>query len=120
MGPLDTAQEAEGATLETLFLQSLRAINDYFGLDYKIYFWRTQTGADVDFVIYGPRGLHAFEIKRSTQITSTTFKSIKKFQEDYPEAKTYLLYLGKHKEYHGMTTVLPFENSLYELPQLIG
>ena len=48
MGPLDTREEAEGAALETLFLQSLRAINDYYGFDYKIYFWRTSTGQEVD------------------------------------------------------------------------
>ena len=31
-GPLDTAEQIDGAALETLFLQELRAINDY--LDY--------------------------------------------------------------------------------------
>ena len=44
MGPLDSKEEAEGAALETLFLQSLSAINDYFRLDYKYPFlaniWR--------------------------------------------------------------------------------
>ncbi len=42
MGPLDSQEEAERAALETLFLQSLGAINDYYDLGYKIHFWRTQ------------------------------------------------------------------------------
>jgi predicted AAA+ superfamily ATPase len=120
MGPLDTKEEAEGAALETLFYQSLRAINDYFGLGYTIYFWRTSSGTEVDFVIYGPRGLHAFEIKRSSQINNKTFVGLKTFQEDYPEAKLHVINLGKNKEYHNNINVIPFEMALKELPQLIG
>ena len=67
--------------------------------DYKIYFWRMTTGTEVDFVIYGPRGLHAFEIKRSSQVTSKALKGLKSFGDDYWEARLHLLYLGKHKEY---------------------
>lgn len=120
MGPLDTPEEAEGASLETIFLQSLRAINDYYHLGYDIHFWRTRAGDEVDFVIYGPKGLHAFEIKRSSQITSKSLKGLRNFGEDYPEAKLYILFLGKQKEYHDRVTALPFEQALLELPQLIG
>ncbi len=119
-GPLDTAAEGDGAALETLFLQSLRAINDYFNLDYKIYFWRTLAGVEVDFVIYGPRGLHAFEIKRSSQVTDKSLKGLKSFHQDYPQAQLHFLFLGKHKEYHGNIKAIPFEEALRELPKLIG
>lgn len=119
-GPLDTREESDGAGLETLFLQSIRAINDYFDLDYKIYFWRTSTGVVVDFVIYGPRGFHAFEIKRAKNLTSKAFKGLKRFGQDYPESKLHLLYLGKNKEYHGNISVIPFEQALKELPELIS
>jgi uncharacterized protein len=120
IGPLDTQEETDGAPLETLFFQSLRAINDYFNLDYKLYFWRTSTGIEVDFVIYGPRGLHAFEIKRSSKLTVKALSGLKAFHEDYPEAKLYLLYLGKHKEYHGDIKAIPFVEALRNLPQLIS
>jgi len=120
MGPLDTQGEADGAALETLFFQSLRAIKDYFDLGYKIYFWRTSSGAEVDFVIYGPRGLHAFEIKRSAHISNKMLKGLKAFKEDYPEAQLHILYLGKHKEYIGDISIIPFEDALRDLPQLIS
>lgn len=119
MGPLDTREEADGASLETLFFQSLRAINDYFGLDYKIYFWRTSTGAEVDFVIYGPRGLHAFEIKRSSQVNSKALNGLKMFGADYPEATLHFLYLGKNREYHDKIQVIPLEEALKSLPEII-
>jgi len=120
MGPLDSQEEAEGAALETLFLQSLSAVNDYYDLGYKIHFWRTQAGEEVDFVIYGSRGFHAFEIKRSATITSKSLKGLKAFGEDYPEAKLYIIFFGKQKEYYGNITAIPFEQALEELPQLLG
>ncbi len=119
-GPLDTVSESDGAGLETLFLQSLRAVNDYHELDYDIHFWRTQTGQEVDFVIYGPNGLHAFEIKRSAQVTSTSLKGLKAFGKDYPEAKLYLLHLGKQREYHGPIQAIPLHEALLKLPEIIG
>jgi len=119
MGPLDSIQEAEGAGIETLFLQSVRAINDYFDLGYKIYFWRTASGEEVDFVLYGPRGLHAFEMKRSTSITPKAFKGLKLFGEDYPEAKLHLIYPGKMREYHGAINVVPLLDTLKDLPEML-
>lgn len=120
MGPLDSPKESDGAVLETLFLQSLMAINDYYELGYTIHFWRTSAGSEVDFVIYGSRGLHAFEIKRSSVIQNKALKGLKDFQEDYPEAKLHLLFGGKNKEYHGDIEAIPFEQALRELPHLIG
>jgi predicted AAA+ superfamily ATPase len=120
MGPMDTESESDGAALETLFLQSLRAINEYYNFDYKIYFWRTVTGDEVDFVMYGPNGFHAFEIKRSAQITSNSLKGLRNFGQDYPEATLHILFLGKNKEYHGNIRAIPFEEALRELPQILS
>lgn len=119
-GPLDSPEEIDGAALETLFLQSVRAINDYYNLGYSIHFWRTHNDVEVDFVLYGPRGLHAFEIKRTSKIHSKMFKGLTEFGTDYPEAKKHLIYLGKHKEYHGDITVIPFIDVLQELPQMLA
>lgn len=119
VGPLDSREELDGAALETLFFQSLSAINDYYQLQYKIHFWRTVAGDEVDFIIYGPRGFHAFEIKRSATLTGKALSGLKKFGDDYPEAKLYILFLGKQKEYYGNITALPLKEALRELPDLI-
>lgn len=120
MGPLETQEETDGASLETLFLQSLLAINDYYQLDYKIYFWRTHTGNEVDFIAYGPKGLHAFEIKRSSQVTSKTLKGLRLFKQDYPVAQLHYIFLGKHQEYHADINAIPFEEALKKLPEILG
>lgn len=119
VGPLDSREELDGSALETVFLQSLSAINDYYSFDYKIHFWRTLAGDEVDFVIYGPRGFHAFEIKRSATITTTSLKGLKNFGSDYPEATLSIIFLGKQKEYYGNITAIPLEIALRELPELI-
>jgi predicted AAA+ superfamily ATPase len=119
-GLLDSPQEIDGSALETLFLQSLQAVNDYFNLSYKIYFWRTQSGNEVDFVLYGPKGLYAFEIKRSAKINSSSLKGLKSFLQDYPQAQAYIVYLGKNKEYHDNITALPYEEALKILPDILA
>ncbi len=119
-GPLDTPEEADGSGLETLFLQSLRAINDYYELGYTIYFWRTSTGTEVDFILYGPKGLHAFEIKRSSKTQTKALKGLREFKEDYPEAQLHFIFLGKHKEYHDDINAIPFETALRDLPKILA
>lgn len=118
-GPLDLAEEIDGAALETLFLQHLRAINDYYDLGYKIYYWRTVDGAEVDFVLYGEKGLLAFEVKRNSVVTSKMLKSLKSFQSDYPMAKSYFIYGGNHREYHDAITAIPLVEALQKLPELL-
>ena len=119
MGPLDTTKEINGAGLETLFFQSVLAINEYYNLGYTFYFWRTSTGTNVDFVLYGKNGLHASEIKNGEQLTNKSLKGLKKFHEDYPEAQLHLLYGGNHREYHGPINVYPIEEALKKLPEIL-
>lgn len=98
-GPLDSDSEIAGAALETLFFQQLRAVNDYFDLGYSFHYWRTASKVEVDFVIYGERGLKAFEIKHSSRVTNQDLMGLKLFKEDYPDSQAYLLY-GGNREWH--------------------
>ena len=72
-----------------------------------------------NFIIYGPRGLHAFEIKRSSQVSGKALSGLKAFGQDYPEAKLHFLYLGKNREYHENILAIPLEEALMDLPNLI-
>ena len=46
-------------------LQHLRAWNDYGNRGYAIHYWHTPEGDEVDFVLYGERGIVAIKVKRS-------------------------------------------------------
>lgn len=119
MMALDTIQEQEGILFESLFLQDLRAINDYFRRDYQLYYWRTQTGLEVDFIAYGPRKLIAFEVKRKSYIDSKDMKGLKAFKEEYPNAECYLIYGGDQILYKNDITCLPITLALKQLPEII-
>ena len=118
-GPLDSESEMDGAALETLFLQEIRALNDYYNLGYKIYYWRSVAGLEVDFVLYGPKGLLAFEIKRKASIFKKDLKGLRAFSQDYPEAKSFVFCSASKKEYHGDIQVLPIETALKNLRNIL-
>ena len=90
-GPLDVASEITGVSLETLVMQELIAVNSCLELDYKLYFWRTQSNLEVDFIWYGPAGFHAIEVKASSRLRPADFASLEIFGKDYPEASRWLI-----------------------------
>lgn len=96
-GPLDAPQEVEGGALEGLVLQHLRAWNAYRGDRCQIYFWRTKSGNEVDFVVYGEDTFCAIEVKNAARVHAKMLKGLLSFKEDYPEALTCLLYRGNER-----------------------
>ena len=114
-GPLDAPEEIHGAALETLFLQQARALNDYRDLGYRLHYWRTATGDEVDFVLYGERGLCAFEVKMAQDIRPDDLCGLLRFREDFPQAKAHLLYLGNRRWHDRGVEVLPFSDCVSQL-----
>lgn len=119
-GPLDSPSEIDGAALETLFLQHLRAYNDYFDWQFEISYWRTTNGVEVDFILYGPKGLFAFEIKRTSSVSPKDLRGLNTFCEDYPEAKAFLVCGVNRKEYHGPIQIIPYLECIKSLVELIN
>ena len=117
-GPLDSEAELDGPSLETLVLQNLRAMNDSLHLDYELYFWRTASGLEVDFILYGPLGFHAIEIKRAQSISKKDLIALQAFKKDYPETQCWLIYGGDRRQYHEDITVIPIEEFLSNCPIL--
>lgn len=119
-GPLDAPEEVEGIALETLFLQEITALNNILDLGYQIQYWRTSSGREIDFVLYGPRGLHAIEIKRTARITPPMLGGLKSFLDDYPPAKAHFVYLGKRRMHEGRIEIVPARQMLDNLPQVLS
>jgi predicted AAA+ superfamily ATPase len=119
-GPLDRPAEIAGAALEGLVWQELRACNELHNLGYSLYFWRTAAGQEVDFVLYGERGLHAIEVKHAAKIRPADLAGLRAFCADYPEATATLLYMGDQPEQHGAIAVLPIAATLPRLQALLS
>ena len=93
-GPLDRPEEIAGPALEGLVAQHLRAWIDYSGSGQELFFWRTRSGVEVDFVVYGPQGIWAIEVKNAGKVRSRDVQHLRAFREDYPEARTIFLHRG--------------------------
>lgn len=119
MGPLDSPEEADGPALETLFLQHIRAINDYYRYGLQCYYWRTSNEVEVDFVLYGERGLYAFEIKRKRRYERRDLAGLRAFSKDYPMAKLFLLYGGDIIQYEDAITILPISTAFRQLDSIL-
>ncbi|MBS0614804.1 MAG: ATP-binding protein [Proteobacteria bacterium] len=119
-GPLDSNADIDGPALATLVLQELRAVNDYGEHGYELYFWRTRHGLEVDFVLYGSKGLLAIEVKRSANVHSTDLRGLKEFKQDYPAAHCYFLYGGTEPLYMDKIIVLPLDRALRNLDRLLA
>ncbi len=114
-GPLDQPSEIDGMALEGLVLQHLRAWSDYSTDTVDLFFWRTLSGTEVDFILYGEKHFVAIEVKNSTKIFSQDLKGLKAFIYDYPEATPLLLYRGKDKIVKDGIMCLPVTDFLLEL-----
>ncbi len=114
-GPLDAPEEIDGAALEGLVAQHLRAWCDYSPGDHRLHFWLTRSKVEVDFVIYGQSGLYAVEVKNSAKVRPEDLRALGSFGEDYPESRRFLLYRGKDRILRDGILCLPCEEFLLSL-----
>ncbi|MGH8227395.1 MAG: ATP-binding protein [Steroidobacteraceae bacterium] len=114
-GPLDSANEIDAAALEGLVAQHLRAWCAYSEDRHDLYYWQTRSRVEVDFVVYGPSGIHAIEVKNSTRVRPEDLRALESFGEDYPQSRRYLIYRGKDRIKRGNVLCIPCDEFLLTL-----
>ncbi|MBI4219459.1 MAG: ATP-binding protein [Chloroflexi bacterium] len=114
-GPLDRPEEIEGAALEGLVAQHLRAWLAYRGGDARLYYWRTRSGVEVDFVVYGAGAFYAVEVKNGDRVHEQDLRGLQAFVSDFPQAAPIFLYRGNVRERRGRVWILPVGDFLREL-----
>lgn len=114
-GPLDEPVRINGAVLEGLVAQHLRAWCDYTDEKYNLFYWRTSAGSEVDFVVYGPKGLWAMEVKHAARVDNQDVRALKTFLDDYPASKALFLYRGKEKIHVNGILCMPIEEFLLNI-----
>ncbi len=119
-GPLDSTLGKEGIALETLVLQEITAQNSYQDFGYEIFYWRTQDHKnEVDFILYGERGLKAVEVKLSHKVRPQDCKGLLEFLKDYPKATGLLLYTGKKSHVFNDIHIIPVEKFLKRMSSFL-
>jgi len=111
-GILDNSQEIEGLALEGLVAQHLKSWVLSQNQPHSLSFWRTQTKLEVDFIIYGPKGFWAIEVKRSPNLGPDDVRALLAFKEEYPEATCFFVIPGKRKENYRGFPIIPMEDFL--------
>jgi predicted AAA+ superfamily ATPase len=75
-----------GAYFETFIYHHLRVITRLMTPSGRLYFWRTQQGAEVDFVIEHGRHILALEVKRTNNPGYRDIAGLQSFLNSHPEA----------------------------------
>ena len=114
-GPLDSLHEVDGAALEGLVYQQLKAWNAYQNNPFEIFFWRSRGGVEVDFILYGEQGIYAFEVKNSDKIRPNDLRSLREFSHDYPTSRLIYLYRGVDRLLRNNVLCIPCREFLYGL-----
>jgi uncharacterized protein len=114
-GPLDRPEEIDGAAIEGLVAQHLRAWIAYSTNKDELFYWRTRSGVEVDFVIYGSSGISAIEVKNSARIRPEDLRGLRSFQEDYPRSQCLFLYRGRERRKIGGIFCIPCAEFLMQL-----
>ncbi len=100
-----------GAIVETAVLSEIIRTLAHRGLEPQVYFWRTSSGTEVDFVIDTGKKLVPVEVKLSATPRPGMASGIRAFRQDLGAraAKGYLVHLGKAHLPMGRDAVaLPF------------
>jgi len=114
-GPLDRPEEIEGSALEGLVAQHLVAWNAYRGEENKIFYWRTRSGVEVDFIVYGREVFWAIEVKNTPHVREEDLRSLRTFKEEYRQCSTFFLYRGEERLVRDDVLCIPCEEFLMKL-----
>lgn len=101
-----------GECFESYFFHELNCFVDYASPQSEITYWRTKTGAEVDFILDDKI---AIECKAKTKIAKDDLKGLEAFWEENKLVKLKLAYLGDVKMNFGNIEVLPWQDLIKEL-----
>jgi predicted AAA+ superfamily ATPase len=113
---LRKSTEAYGKALEHLIFSELSAYCDY-SLDHRnrIFFWRTQTQVEVDFVLETSKKTVAIEVKATARPSKKMFGGLKAIIDENPKITPYLVCSTKAVYQEGPITVIDPQSFLKRL-----
>jgi uncharacterized protein len=92
--PLATpGTDVYGRAFEHFILREIQACYSYSHRPLRLSFWRTSSGAEVDFIVGDMR--HAIETKASLNVSAQDFKGLRLVRKDFPGTPATLVYRGE-------------------------
>lgn len=106
-----------GKLFETFIVQELIRINDYAETGYKFFYWRTNTGLEVDIIL--SRGIReapiAIEIKSGTAPLEKDLHALKSFKSENKNAILYCFCNSPNPYNLGNIAVLPWRSGFIKI-----
>ncbi|RMG71226.1 MAG: DUF4143 domain-containing protein, partial [Nitrospirae bacterium] len=99
-----------GQFFETLVFLHLKVLAECMVPKGRLYYWRTVTGKEVDFVLEQGKNLYAFEVKLSKKPLLNDAKNLIEFTGHFPETKmAFLVHAGGTIRYlHSKVLAVPW------------
>lgn len=112
-GKIEMGSEAFGNAFEHFIYQELYAHSHYTDLNYTIYYWRTTSQYEVDFIL----GDHevAIEVKGTDNVQTRHLKGLKAFAEEYKVKKLIVVSNDPLERKMGDIIVIPWKEFLTKL-----
>jgi len=79
---------SRGAAYESWICAELLKWKQLQPVQPDLYFYRTNAGMEVDFLLAGERGILPIEVKSSERVTSSDGRSVERFLTEHPKAAT--------------------------------
>lgn len=112
-GRIEQGSEMYGNAFEHFVYQEIVAHSHYSGIQYPLYYWRTASQIETDFVL----GDHevAIEVKSTTNANPRHAKGLQQFAEEYTLKKQILVTNDLYPRQMGNVLVLPWKAFLEKL-----
>lgn len=99
----------KGGLVENLVILEILKKRLNQGLPPNLYFWRDQTGHEIDLVAEWGGEIHAIEIKANATFQSDYIKNVQYFCKLASNAKGYLVYAGEQDGSYSGVNLIPFK-----------
>ena len=110
---ISIGSELFGKAFEHFIYQELYAHSNYSDLNYPIYYWRTASGMEVDFIL----GDHevAIEVKGSSEVKPRHIRGLNNFADEYRVKKLIVVSNDPYPRKMGNVQIIPWKKFLEDL-----
>lgn len=105
--------ELFGRAFEHFIFTEIVAHSSYSELDYRINYWRTKAGYEVDFIL--GEGEVAIEVKGQSSVDNRNLRPLKAFMEEYATKEALVVCNEKEERVVGKIRLMPWRTFLEEL-----
>jgi predicted AAA+ superfamily ATPase len=88
-----------GRLFEQWFVQEVVRLNEYHRKDFKLFFWRTSHGAEVDLLVeHEGKIAFAIECKHKATVDRSDLSGLASLRETFPDVDCYIVAPVKHRQ----------------------